>query len=130
VEASAKEGRDGRTDGTGTGIFNKNERKRQQVKQEPGNPTTEEKKGKEGRRGRPSASCPFLFLLLLLLLLIPSSSLQQHHSTPLALFLIPSFHPVLRFSLPLQDQSKVGEEGIQVVIACFSFLFFFLYNTV
>lgn len=60
-----RRGRDGRTDWTGTGII-KTERKRQQVSQAR-HPTAEEKKGKEGRRGKASASCPFLFLLLLLL---------------------------------------------------------------
>ena len=112
-----RRGRDGRTDWKGTGII-KTERKRQQVSQAR-HSTAEEKKGKEGRRGKASASCPFLFLLLL----IPSS--HQHpshqHSTPLALFLIPSGTTILA-----PPRSKVGEEGRKVVIAASLVAFFFL----
>jgi len=101
-----RRGRDGRTDWTGTGII-KTERKRQQVSQAR-HSTAEEKKGKEGRRGKASASCPFLFLLLLLLL-VPSS--LQHpihqHSAPLALFLIPSSTTILA---PPQDQRSEKKE--------------------
>jgi hypothetical protein len=111
-----RRGRDGRTDWTGTGII-KTERKRQQVSQAR-HPTAEEKKGKEGRRGKASASCPFLFLLLLLL---PSSHQQpsHQHRTPLALFLIPSGTTILA-----PPRSKVEEKGRKVVIAAFLVAFF------